>query len=43
MTFVACGDDSLLPDAVCVGGWLSAVDDTFVCGAGVARNSRGDN
>ena len=27
---------SLLPDAVCVGGWLSAVDDTFVCGAGVA-------
>ena len=39
---VACGDDPLLPDAVRVGGHLSVVDDTLVCGAGVARSGRGD-
>ena len=39
---VACGDDPLLPDAVRVGGRLSVVGDTLVCGAGVARNGRGD-
>ena len=33
---VACGDDPLFPDAVLDGGWLSAVADTVVCGAGVA-------
>ena len=39
---VACGDDPLLPDAVRVGGRLSVVADTLVCGAGVARSGRGD-
>ena len=39
---VACGDDPLLPDAVRVGGRLSVVGDTLVCGAGVARSDRGD-
>ena len=39
---VACGDDPLLPDAVRVGGWLSVVGGTLVCGAGVARSGRGD-
>ena len=39
---VACGDDPLLPDAVRVGGRLSVVGDTLVCGAGVARSGRGD-
>ena len=38
----AYGDDPLLPDEVRVGGWLSVVCDTFVCGAGVARIDRGD-
>ena len=35
---VACGDDPLLPDAVRLGGRLSVVGDTLVCGAGVARS-----
>ena len=39
---VACGDDPLLTDAVRVGGWLSVVCDTLLCGAGVARIDRGD-
>ena len=39
---VACGDGPLLPDAVRVGGCLSVVGDTLVCGAGVARSGRGD-
>ena len=34
---VACDDVPLLPDAVRVGGWLSVVGDTLMCGAGVAR------
>ena len=38
----ACGDNPLLPDAVRVGGRLSVVGDTLVCGAGVARSGRGD-
>ena len=39
---VACGGDPLLPDAVGLGGRLSVVGDTLVCGAGVARSDRGD-
>ena len=39
---VACGDDPLLPDVVRLGGRLSVVGDTLVCGAGVARSDRGD-
>ncbi len=39
---VACDDDPLLPDAARVGGRLSVVGDTLVCGAGVARSDRGD-
>ena len=39
---VACCYDPLLPDAVRVGGWLSVVGDTLVCGAGVALSGRGD-
>ena len=39
---VACGDDPLLPEAVRVGGRLSVVGDTLVCGAGVTRSGRGD-
>ena len=39
---VLCGDDPLLPDTVRVGGWLSVVGDTLMCGAGVARSDRGD-
>ena len=39
---VACGDETLLPDAVRVGGRLSVVGDTLVCGDGVARSGRGD-
>ena len=31
-----------IDDAVRVGGWLSVVGDTLVCGAGVARSHRGD-
>ena len=30
-------------DAFLVGGWLSVVGDTSMCGAGVARSDRGDN
>ena len=39
---VLCGDGPLLPDAVRVGGWLSVVGDTLMCGAGVAQIDRGD-
>ena len=39
---VACCYDPLVPDAVRVGGWLSVVGDTLVCGAGVALSGRGD-
>ena len=39
---VACGDDTLLHDAVRVAGWLSVVGDTLMCGAGVARSNRRD-
>ena len=39
---VACGDDTLLHDVVRVGGWLSMVGDTLMCGAGVARSDRRD-
>ena len=39
---VACGDDPLLLDAVRVGGCLSVVGDTLMCGAGVALSDRGD-
>ena len=39
---VEYGDDPLSPDAVRVGGGLSLVGDTLVCGAGVARSGRGD-
>ena len=31
-----------IDDAVRVGGWLSVVGDTLVCGAGVAQSHRGD-
>ena len=39
---VACGDDTLLPDAVRVGGRLSVVGDTLVCDSGLARSGGGD-
>ena len=39
---VACCDDPLLPDVVCVGDWLSVVGDTLEFGAGVALSGRGD-
>ena len=39
---VACDDDPLLPDAVRVGGRLSVVGDTLLCGAGVVRTGRED-
>ena len=39
---VACCDDPLSPDAVRVGGWLSFLGDTMMCGDEVARSDRGD-
>ena len=39
---VACVYNPLLPDAVRVGGWLSMVGDTLMCGAVVALNDRGN-
>ena len=30
------------PDAVRVGGWLSVLGDTMMCGDGVTRSDRGD-
>ena len=31
-----------IDDAVRVGGWLSVVGETLMCGSGVARSDRGD-
>ena len=39
---VACGDDTLLDDAVHIGGWLSVLGDTLMCADGVARTDRRD-